>query len=58
MTLPDSLRSFGWELPHNFLGLDEDSSDFERARAVILPVPYEATVSFGAGTAAGPAAII
>src|SRR5690606_38551618 len=58
MKLPDSLRSLGWELPHNFLGLDEGSSDFERARAVILPVPYEATTSFGAGTAGGPAAII
>ena len=58
MKLPESLRSLGWELPHNFLGLDEGSSDFERARAVILPVPYEATTSFGAGTAGGPAAII
>lgn len=58
MKVPGSLRGLGWELPHNFLGLDEAASDFERARAVILPVPYEATTSFGGGTAGGPAAIL
>ncbi|MGH7505331.1 MAG: arginase family protein, partial [Longimicrobiales bacterium] len=56
--MPERLRHLGWELPHNFLGLDEQASDFERAQVVILPVPYEATTSFGAGTGAGPAAII
>ena len=58
MRVPESMRDLGWELPHTFLGLDEGSSDFERSRAVILPVPYEATTSFGAGTGAGPGAII
>jgi agmatinase len=58
MRVPDSMRDLDWELPHNFLGLDEAASDFDRARAVILPVPYEATTSFGAGTGAGPAAIL
>ena len=58
MRVPERLRDLGWELPHNFLGLDEDASDFERAGVVILPVPYEATTSFGAGTGAGPAAIL
>jgi agmatinase len=58
MKLPKSLGDIAWELPHNFLGLDEDASDFEEARVVILPVPYEATTSYGAGTGAGPAAII
>ncbi len=58
MGVPDSLRDLEWELPHNFLGLDESASDFDRARAVILPVPYEATTSFGGGTRSGPAAII
>jgi agmatinase len=58
MRVPDSLRGLEWELPHNFLGLDEDAADFESARAVILPVPYEATTSFGGGTGGGPAAII
>ncbi|HEX6939960.1 MAG TPA: agmatinase [Longimicrobiales bacterium] len=58
MRVPASLRRLGWELPHNFLGLDEAASGFERARAVILPVPYEATTSFGAGAARGPSAIL
>jgi agmatinase len=58
MRVPESLRQLEWELPHNFLGLDEDAADFEKAKAVILPVPYEATTSFGGGTGGGPAAII
>ena len=58
MRVPARLQPLGWELPHNFLGLDEDASDFDRAKAVILPVPYEATTSFGGGTGAGPAAIL
>ena len=58
MKLPKPLQKLSWELPHNFLGLSPDQSNFEKARAVILPVPYEATTSYGAGTGAGPAAII
>ncbi|HEY0671501.1 MAG TPA: agmatinase [Longimicrobiales bacterium] len=58
MRAPKSLKDLSWELPHNFLGLDAETSDFDKARAVILPVPYEATTSYGAGTGAGPAAII
>jgi agmatinase len=58
MRVPESLRDLDWELPHNFLGLDEAASDFERARVVILPVPYEATTSFGGGTSGGPGAIV
>ena len=58
MSVPAALRNLDWELPHNFLGLDEQGSAFDAARAVILPVPYEATTSYGAGTGAGPAAIL
>lgn len=58
MKIPNELRDLSWELPHNFLGLDDEASNFDRARVVILPVPYESTVSYGAGTANGPAAII
>lgn len=57
-SLPENLRDLSWELPRNFLGLDDAGSDFDAAKAVIMPVPYEATVSFGGGTGAGPAAII
>ena len=42
----------------NFLGIDEPLSSFDRARVLVLPLPLEATVSFGGATARGPAAII
>ncbi len=45
-------------VPNNFLGLEQQSSDYANARAAILPLPYEATTSYGAGTRRGPAAII
>lgn len=44
--------------PDNFLGLDEAYSSYEGAAAVILPIPYEGTVSYGQGTREGPRAII
>jgi agmatinase len=58
MRVPESLRGLGWELPHSFLGLDERAGDLDEAGVVILPVPYEATTSFGGGTGAGPGAIL
>jgi len=42
-------------VPGAFLGID---SPLETSRAVILPVPYEGTVSYRPGTRFGPAAII
>jgi agmatinase len=44
--------------PNNFLGLEEGHSAYERSAAVILPIPYEGTVSYGQGTREGPRAII
>ena len=44
--------------PRNFLGLDPADSDPRRAAVLVLPVPYEATVSYGSGTRRGPQAII
>ena len=44
--------------PDNFLGLEAEFSDFDRAGVLVLPIPFEATVSYGGGTAAGPDAII
>ena len=44
--------------PDNFLGLDEQHSDYARSAALILPIPYEGTVSYGQGTREGPRAII
>jgi len=45
-------------VPDNFLGLEDPYGTFEAARVLILPVPMEATVSWGGGTAGGPSAII
>ncbi|HZY10882.1 MAG TPA: agmatinase [Bacteroidota bacterium] len=42
----------------NFLGIEEEDSSFERSRVVVLPVPYERTVSYGGGTKHGPKAIL
>jgi len=56
--LPAGLEGLNWELPHTFLGLDEAAADFHRAAAVVLPVPYESTTSYGGGTRQGPASII
>ena len=47
-----------WELPYTFLGLDEVGGAFETSAAVVLPVPYESTTSWGSGTRRGPRAII
>jgi len=44
--------------PNNFLGLEPKLSDYKNAKVAILPLPYEATTSYGAGTKRGPAAII
>ncbi len=44
--------------PWNFLALPENLSNYKTARVVVLPIPYEGTVSYGAGTRNGPAAII
>lgn len=42
--------------PDNFLGIPE--VDPNSAEVLILPIPFEATVSYGAGTKNGPAAIL
>ena len=56
--IPAGLEGLHWELPHTFLALDEAAADFDRAAAIILPVPYESTTSYGGGTRRGPHAII
>jgi agmatinase len=53
-----SLARFEWGPPSRFLGVAEENVSFEDAEVVILPVPYEATVSYMPGTKFGPGAII
>lgn len=42
----------------HFLGISDAVASYRMARVAVQPVPYEATVSYGGGTARGPAAII
>ncbi|MHB8375888.1 MAG: agmatinase [Dehalococcoidia bacterium] len=44
--------------PLNFASLDAEDAAFDRARAVVLPVPYDSTVTARAGARDGPRAII
>jgi len=59
MTLKDKISSFDpngiGDLSGNIYGLPFDADD---ARLVILPVPWEVTVSYQAGTASAPDAIL
>ena len=53
------LAELSWGAPLNFLGLPEgDAPTLERAGVVMLPVPYEATVSYMGGTRFGPRRIL
>jgi agmatinase len=52
------LQDLPWEAPRNFLGLEPKQAAWDGADVVILPVPYEATVSYQGGTKRGPAAIL
>lgn len=44
--------------PDYFLGLDENLTDYDKSKAVIVQVPYEGTVTYKKGTSNGPKAII
>lgn len=55
---PPGLGDVDWAPTRNFLGLDEGDSAWESAAAVVLPIPYEATTSWGTGTRYGPEAIL
>ena len=41
-----------------YFGLPDEYSSFDKSRFVLLPVPYEGTVSYGTGTSRGPEAIL
>jgi agmatinase len=42
----------------NFAGLSSPFTDFDTAKAIILPVPYDSTTEWHSGTREGPMAII
>jgi agmatinase len=45
-------------LPTNFGGLEEEFSSLERARSVVLPVPYDFSTTYQGGTRWGPRALL
>lgn len=47
-----------YDIRKNFLAIEENVSDYKNSKIAILPVPYEATTSYGKGTSKGPAAIL
>lgn len=55
----DNLMGSGGLGPHcSFLGLYSPESDFDTARAAIIPAPYDGTTTYRAGTREGPRAIL
>ncbi len=52
------MNHYEYATPENFLGLEGDIASYDGAKVVVLPIPYEATVSFGQGARGGPRAII
>jgi len=54
MTYPAELFS----PPQNFAGLSPAHADFQSAKVIILPVPYDSTTEWHGGTRGGPDAII
>ena len=44
--------------PHGFLALPPEQSQYDSARVVVLPIPYDATTTARAGARDGPCAII
>ena len=55
---PGPLGDVPWGAPHNFLGLPPEHTAFDDCAITLLPVPYEATVSWMRGTGKGPGAIL
>jgi agmatinase len=54
------MNAYPWPtgLPYNFGGLEGEFSDVARARAAVLPVPYDFSTSYQGGTRWGPHAIL
>lgn len=53
-------RPIDWPagLPLNFGGIEGEAATLERAKAVVLPVPYDFSVTYQSGTRWGPQAIL
>jgi agmatinase len=52
------LEPLAWAPAGNFLGLPDEHARFAEAAVLVLPVPYETTVSYMGGTRCGPRALL
>lgn len=52
------MKFYTYNIKKNFLAIDDEFSNYKNSGIAILPVPYEATTSYGKGTSKGPAAIL
>lgn len=52
------LQSYPPALPFRFGGIEDEFARYDRARAVVLPVPLERTTTYARGTRKGPCAIL
>ncbi len=56
--IPADLADLPWAPPDSFLGIPSGEAPFAASPVVILPVPYEATVSYMGGTRYGPRGLL
>ena len=56
--VPAALEKLQWAPPESFLGVPAAEAPFETSPVVVLPVPYEATVSYMGGTRFGPRGLL
>ncbi len=56
--LPSELADLAWAPDESFLGLPQSPTAFADSPVAVLPVPYEATVSYMGGTRHGPRALL
>jgi len=56
--LPPELRDLPWAPPESFLALPPEETPLSTSPVVILPVPYESTVSYMGGTRFGPRGLL
>jgi agmatinase len=52
------LRSYPASPPFRFAAVEDEYASYEKARAVVVPVPLERTTTYARGTQRGPGAII